>query len=342
MQTRSFARDVVAAAGVATSVVVVAVLGGLVSVASGQSRGGVEELASGLLERDGVRTVLVMHRGKVAAERYRRGFDRNRPHNLKSASKSLLSAGVGIALERGVLEDVDRPVVELLPSEVVEGVGPAARRVTLRHLLTMTAGLESTSGRDYGAWVSSASWLRAAFSRPVVAAPGERFIYSTGNTHLLSAALATASGRPTRELLQEELLDPLGATITAWDRGPEGYHFGGNNLAMSALDLARFGQLYLQRGRWEGRAVVPRAWVEESTRVHSEGWPERYGAYGYLWWIPWPEASDAFMAVGYGGQFLVVVPEHEAVVVVLSTHDGKGAAWDRTVVRDIRTLVTAL
>lgn len=275
---------------------------------------------------EGVRSVLVSRRGELVVEWYAGGD--SGPVNIKSASKSVLSALVGIAIERGHLEGVEQTVGELLPGET-DGLPQEARDLTVHHLLSMTTGLASTSGDHYGAWVSRQNWVRAALERPVQAPPGERFTYSTGNSHVLSAILTRATGRPTREFAREALLEPLGIRIHAWDRSPQGIDFGGNNMAMTPRDLLAFGGLYLAGGRSGGRQVVPEGWVRRSTSRQAEGWPDRYGAYGYLWWLPPGHQAGAFMAVGFGGQFLVVLPQSNTVVVVTSTPEAKGAQWDR-------------
>lgn len=276
----------------------------------------------------GARSLLVVRNGRVVADESFAGSGLNRrPHDVKSASKSLLSALVGIALERDDLPGLEVPVAELLPT-YGRGLAGAKRRITLAHLLSMSTGLASTSGEHYGAWVAAGDWTAAALDRPLAAAPGEEFIYSTGNTHLLSAVLTEATGRSTLEFAREVLFEPIGIEVASWQRSPEGFYFGGNNLRMSPRDLARFGQLFLQQGRWDGRQVVPADWVERSTRRHAVGWPDRYGAYGYLWWLP-DDPWGSFAAIGYGGQFLYVVPELRMLAVMTSTVASKGAAWDR-------------
>jgi CubicO group peptidase (beta-lactamase class C family) len=128
---------------------------------------------------------------------------------------------------------------------------------------------------------------------------------------------------------REHLAGALGIRIHAWERAPEGYSLGGNSLSMTPRDLARLGQLYLQEGEWNGRQVVPAEWVRRSTSRHAEGWPHRYGAYGYFWWLPPGDPWESFAAVGYGGQFLYVVPELDMLLVTTATLEGKGEAWDR-------------
>jgi CubicO group peptidase (beta-lactamase class C family) len=277
----------------------------------------------------GVRTLEVWTAEERILARRFRGAGAG-PHDVKSASKSVLSALVGIALERRLLSGLDAPLAELLPEAAATVEDPGKRAITLRHLLTMTAGLESTSGEGYGRWVAQRDWVRAALARPLVAPPGSRFEYSTGATHLIAAALARAAGRDLLAWAREVLFDPLGMSVAAWGRDPSGLRFGGNSFSLAPGELAALGRLYLARGRWGGERLLPEAWIEESTRPTAEGWPERYGAYGYLWWLPpFERERGAFLAAGYGGQFLLVAPASGAVVVVTSTHEGKGAAWDR-------------
>lgn len=280
----------------------------------------------------GVRTVHVWRGEERLAARAFRGAGFG-PHDIKSLSKSVLSALVGIALERGHLAGLDAPIAELLPEES-SGLEEERRRgITLRHLLTMTSGIGSTSGEHYGRWVASRDWVRAALGRPLEAPPGERFVYSTGSSHLLAAALTRAAGEDLLAWGRRVLFDPLGLEVAGWDRDPQGIRFGGNSFRTTPEALGRFGRLYAQAGRHRGAQLVPARWIEESTRAHAAGWPERYGAYGYFWWVPPFQAERAFLAAGYGGQFLLVVPERSLVAVVTSTHVGKGAAWDRELLR---------
>jgi CubicO group peptidase (beta-lactamase class C family) len=270
-----------------------------------------------------------MQGDRVVADESFAGSNLNdRPFDVKSASKSVLSALVGIAIERGRIDGLDATVGELLPA-YARGLDDARRAITLGDLLAMESGLASTSGEHYGAWVTTDDWTAAALARPFKSEPGSEFTYSTGNSHLVSAILTEATGKSTFELARESLFGPLGIEVAGWERSPEGYYFGGNSLRITPRDLARFGRLYLAKGRWEGRRLVPAEWVEVSTRRHSEGWPERYGAYGYSWWLPPDDPWDSFAAIGYGGQFLYVVPELDMLAVVTSTLEGKGEEWDR-------------
>jgi len=296
---------------------------------------GVDLEVTRLLDVAEVRSVVVAGADGVELQRYRTPSDSG-PHNIKSASKSLVALLAGIAIERGVVRGLDTPVSQLLPDyrDTIEGTPRAD--LTLGHLLTMTAGLESTSGDRYGAWVATDDWVRSALSRPVEAPPGERFVYSTGSTHVAAAALAEALGIDLAKWARTVLFEPLGIGEVRWSRSPTGRVFGGNNLAMRPADLARIGSLIVAGGRWRDRELVSGDWIDASARRHADGWPDRYGAYGIGWWLP---APGEMRAVGYGGQFRLVDRSLDRAVVVTATPEGKSPSWDRDVLGRMRALL---
>ena len=287
-----------------------------------------------MLELDGVMSVLVARNGRLLTEEYRRGGAPERLHNLKSASKSVLSAIAGLAIDRGHL-DPSLPIGDILGIEL-EGDKSA---ITTQHLLTMRSGLESTSFRNYGSWVASRNWVRSALSRELMYSPGERFRYSTGTTHLLSAVIAASTGRSTLDFAREHLFEPLGIQRVQWARDPQGIHFGGNNLSLTPRDMLRFGQLYLDRGLWGDEQIIPWEWVDRSTRPDPELVPSDWGGYGYLWWLRSDRERGAYNASGFGGQYIYVAPADDLVVVVTSTEVSKGRDWRRSLFGLIRSEV---
>lgn len=263
-------------------------------------------------------SLLVARNDTLLAERYWRGVTPHTDVNIKSASKSVLSALVGLALRDGHLDSLNQRVSEFFPEYFGPETDPRKREITLRHLLTMTSGLETASFRNYGRWVSSEDWVGWVLRQPVVAEPGTRMIYSTGSTHLLSVILSRVTGRSTREFAREVLFEPLGIDLGGWQRDPQGHDFGGNNMRLSPRELLRFGQLYLDGGRHDGRQVLPASWVRESLTTHTVN--PRFGQdYGYLWWIRELGGRRVPYAWGYGGQFVFLVPELDLVVVTTST-----------------------
>jgi CubicO group peptidase (beta-lactamase class C family) len=293
-----------------------------------------------------LRTLIIAREGVPVAERVFRGPGLDRPANIKSASKSVLATLAGIALERGVLRDPDQPIGPILGRAVPREADPRVRDITVRHLLSMRAGLERTSGANYGSWVASRNWLAYALTRPMEDEPGGRMIYSTGTSHILGAVLARASGRTLHQLARDWLGGPLGIAIPDWTRAPEGVHFGGNEMSLSPRALLAFAECWRNGGRHAGRQVVPAefhraAWTPQARSVWSGQ------MYGLGWWIANASGQQVFYAWGYGGQMAYVVPALALSVVMTSDPDvpranGQVNQLHALLVRDIMPAVRAL
>lgn len=271
--------------------------------------------AAGSLPR--MHSLLVSHRGQLVLERYYNGTRAGRLANIKSASKSIISALVGIAIDRGHLSGLDHEIGDIFPDLLVGEANAAKRAITVGDLLSMRSGLESTSSRNYGAWVLSNNWVRFALTRDLVSPPGGPMEYSTGNSHLLSAILTRVTGKNTRQFAQDQLAGPLGFTLARWPQDPQGIYFGGNDMLLTPRQMLAFGELYLNRGRGGGRQVVPDAWIETSTVALTRS-PISDQQYGYGWWVRDLGGHRTFYSWGYGGQFIFVVPDLELVVVATS------------------------
>jgi CubicO group peptidase (beta-lactamase class C family) len=267
-----------------------------------------------------LRSLLVQHRGRLAGERYFHGATRARRANIKSASKSLISALVGVAIAEGRIRGVDQPIAELLPDET-RGLDAAKRAITVGDLLSMRSGLEPTSFGNYGAWVSSRNWVRDALRRPMVASRGGPMLYSTGSSHLLSAILTRATGMSTYRYAETRLAQPLGIALRPWQRDPQGIYFGGNDMYLTPREMVKVGTLYLAGGVAPGgRRLLSRAWID-STAVPRTVSPWNGNRYGYGWWIRDSAGFRTLYAWGYGGQFIFVVPGLDLVVVTTSDPD---------------------
>ncbi len=268
-----------------------------------------------------LRSLLVLRDGQTLAERvFNGGPALDRPVNIKSASKSVMSALVGIAVARGVFTGVDQPVLPILRADAPANPDPRLARVTIGNLLSMKAGLERTSGEYYGRWVSSPNWVRFALSRPFVADPGTDMLYSTGSTHLLSAALTRASGRSTLANARDWLGEPLGITIPVWPADPQGIYFGGNEMRLSPRALARFGELYRLDGTVDGKRILPAGWVRTSWTPRATS-PWSGQDYGYGWFLTTMRGHPVRFAWGYGGQMVYVVPDLRLTIVMTSAAD---------------------
>lgn len=269
-----------------------------------------------------LRSVVVLRDGQeFVAERMNGGPGLDTPVNIKSASKSVMSALVGSAIGRGVLDGTDQRIAGVLARDFPPNPDPRLGQVTVGHLLSMQAGLERTSGPNYGRWVSSPNWVRYALSRPFEADPGGPMLYSTGSTHLLSAMLTRASGRSTHALAREWLAEPLGISIPPWPADPQGIYFGGNEMRMSPRALARFGELYRLDGVIEGRRVLPAGWVQESWTPRTVS-PWSGQRYGYGWFIAEMRGHPVRYGWGYGGQMIYVVPDLRLTVAMTSDAGG--------------------
>ncbi|HEX2187839.1 MAG TPA: serine hydrolase, partial [Longimicrobiaceae bacterium] len=267
-----------------------------------------------------LRSLLVARDVEILAERYFHGAAADRPANVKSVSKSIVSALVGIAVAEGRLEGPQQPIAPFFPEHLGRDADARKRAITIGHLLSMQSGLERTSGGNYGAWVGSRDWVRYALTRPMVEEPGGPMLYSTGNTHLLSAILTEATGRSTWAYARDVLAEPLEIRLPRWPTDPQGIYFGGNEMRLTPRAMVRFGELYRNGGRHEGRQVVPEAWVRASLEPRTRSrWSG--DAYGYGWFLTRVAGHPTFYAWGYGGQFIFVVPDLRLTVVTTSEAD---------------------
>jgi CubicO group peptidase (beta-lactamase class C family) len=262
-------------------------------------------------------SLLVSHRGRLVLEYYAPKQSATRLANIKSASKSIISTLVGIAIERKLIPGLDEPIVRWFP-ELRKDPDKRKQAITIENLLTMRSGLESTSGEHYGRWVTSRNWVRHALDRPMVSDPGTSMEYSTGTSHILSAILTKAARKSTHQLAAEVLAKPLGIALARWPRDPQGIYFGGNEMLMTPRQMATFGELYLNRGRAQGRQIVPSEWVEASCVPRTRSRWDRDREYGYGWWIQEFGGHRACFAWGFGGQYIFVFRDLDLVVAVTS------------------------
>ena len=290
-----------------------------------------------------LRSTLISHRGELIVEAYFNGARRNRTTNVKSVSKSVMSAIVGIAIDQGHIEGVDKPIADYYDEFLADAEEPAKRRITVGHLLSMQAGLETTSFYNYGAWVLSNDWRRFALEQPVRAEPGSRLLYSTGNTHLLSDIVTRTTGLSTLAFARQHLGQPLGFELASWPTDPQGIYFGGNNMELTPRQMLRFGQMYMNGGRFEDRQILRKEWVAASFTPRAESPREHGRYYGYGWWIRSTAGFETPFAWGYGGQFILLVPELDLVVVTTSSSEpGEGRrSHIRSLYRLLEDLVVA-
>lgn len=293
-----------------------------------------------------VRSILVVRDGVLAYERYWDGADAEDGHDVRSVTKSVVGALVGIAIEDGAIDSLDSTVGELLGDHLPPEADPRMAGVTVRHLLSMTSGLPADDTSIAGDPTlfdeinQAADPVRAVLGLPLVADPGVRWAYSNASSDLLAVIVADATGRSLLDYARERLFGPLGietddayeptvvgwpptpeqieryaASAVAWPTNAQGYHWGGAGLRLPARDLAKFGFLYLNEGRWDGRQIVPADFVRRSS-VRGDASTGSRDSYGWQWWIADGTEPPAYFARGYGGQVIEVVPSLDLVAVV--------------------------
>ncbi|WP_207099991.1 serine hydrolase domain-containing protein [Paracoccus shandongensis] len=271
---------------------------------------------------ENLRAIAVWHGGgEIAARGYGR-FTPDSPTNIKSASKSIVSALAGIAIDRGHLDGPGQPIAPILRDDLPPDPDPRLATLTLGHLLSMQAGLERQSGANYGAWVSSRNWVRAALAAPFTQDPGGRMQYSTASTHLVSAILTRVTDRTTLDLARDWLGAVPGFAIMGWERDPQGIYLGGNQMAMSTRSLLAFGAMYANGGRAGGRQVVPTDWIAQSWQARTASIFSGQG-YGYGWFIGQASGRPVRYGWGYGGQMIYVFPAagRQPAVAIAMTSD---------------------
>lgn len=264
--------------------------------------------------------VVVVRSGQLAFEYHRNGYDADTLVDFRSVTKSVTSTLVGIALERGDVDSVDGTVGELLPDRIPAGADPAVADLAMRDFLTMTSGLQWDTAGDWQMLLAAENWVENTLSQTIVAAPGEVFLYNTGGSHLIGVMLAETIGRPLEDYAEEHLFGPLGIRRGDWMRSPQGEVNGGAGLELLPADAAKIGQLLLAGGEWNGQRVLPEDYATLATTRQSDGQSITGGGvgvpYGFQWWVTDATGYEAFFALGYGGQYVYVVPALELVVVV--------------------------
>jgi len=277
------------------------------------------------IQRQGhnIDSVTVIRNGYLVADAAIYPYEQDTKHIIHSCTKSIVSALIGIAIEQGYIDGVQTPVLDFFPGRSAENIDENKKSMTLDDLLTMSSGLNCRDSYLYR-WSglnemrASSDWVQHMLDLPMAEAPGTRFEYCNGASFLLSAILTETTGMSAHEFADKYLFGPLGITDVIWPINPQGINIGWGELRMRPQDLAKIGYLYLRGGEWDGEQIIPSSWVEESTQKHISGTLE--DGYGYQWWV---DDSGIFMAVGYAGQFIFVVPEEELVVVFNSDLDDR-------------------
>ncbi len=294
----------------------------------GMSGALLEEAQARLEEQPYITSFIVMRHGVIVKEAYLHGKAALDSDAVHSSSKSILADVVGLAHQQGHLPDLDRPIAEIIPGYFDGVTDPRKLDITVRHLLTMTAGFRWVEDFTEYAIDDSDDWLQAIVDLPMVADPGTEFEYSTGQTHLASAVITAATGMSTCAYAHRFLLEPIGITAEHWGRDPQGIFHGGCNLYLTPRELLRFGLLHMQDGLWEGERILSQEWIRATERWHvdvEEGW-----GYGYWFWLTRILGHDVAIAWGYGGQLVYLVRDLDLVMLITTNTRDYAPDYDGT------------
>lgn len=280
-------------------------------------------LSNHLKSNAGVSAILVLRDSIVVFEYYGAGFNGENDFDIRSSSKSFISALVGIAFSKGLLNSLDQPVLSFFPEFDTTGIDPRKRLITIRHLLTMRAGFDYDEGSDYShLYTPTAQWAHVTLNLPLKFDPGSAFSYATPQTHLLAVILARASGTSAYGFAEASLFEPLGISVRNWYKDPNGYYYGGTGMSFTPRDFARLGFLYLRRGTIAGTALIPDSWIDASVEPRNQTGSTWGGLnsvnYGYQWWTGRTASDSLYMAAGYAGQFCFVIPQRSLLLVSTS------------------------
>ena len=264
---------------------------------------------------------LVVKNGYIVAEQYYSDeYNVDSIHRINSCTKSITSALYGIALEKGYLQSIDQHMLDFFPGNEIQNLSDQKKQITLEDLLTMSAGLEwyeleypyGDDRNTFRQWIDNGGGIQFVLDRPMVASPGYLYSYNTGASHVLSGILQKATGTRSDSFALNHLFGPLGIDQYYWPVDGSGIAYGGSSMRLTPRDMARFGYLYLKGGMWDDVQIIPEDWVEVSQQKHIERkYIEDY-YYGYHWWV---SDHNTYSAVGYAGQLITIIPEHDLVIV---------------------------
>jgi CubicO group peptidase (beta-lactamase class C family) len=265
-------------------------------------------------------SILILRHGKVIAEGWWNPYEPELKHTMYSTSKSFTSTAIGFAISEGRLA-LNNKVITFFPKDLPETISPNLAALTIKDLLTMSVGQHPDPTREIVS--HDTNWVKSFLATPIVYKPGTKFLYNTMATYMLSAIVQKVTGEKIIDYLKPRLLEPLKIEGIDWEADPRGINTGGWGLRLKTEDMAKFGQLYLQKGKWENRQILPAEWVEDATSFKIDQDPSASPAVkdtddwkqGYCYQF-WRCRYNAFRADGAYGQYIIVLPEHDAVVVI--------------------------
>ena len=273
-----------------------------------------------------IHSLLVIRDGAVVVDAYFYPYDGSTVHDLASVTKSIMTTLVAIAADQGKLK-LDQPIVSYFPNYTIANLDALKERITIRHLASMSSGLNCTQEDDEATlreMRDSPDWIRFTLDLKVIWEPGTTFVYCSPGMHLLSAILQHATGMTALEFARQNLFEPLGIHDVIWVTDPQGYNVGSEGIYLHPYDMAKIGYLWLNNGQWEGKQIVSQEWVNNSVKAQFETGEEGDDDYGYGWWVQTDDEPESYSASGRGGQRVIVVPAWNVIIATT----GGGFSFD--------------
>ncbi|MHA1374747.1 MAG: serine hydrolase domain-containing protein [Promethearchaeota archaeon] len=259
-----------------------------------------------------VDSIIVIRNGFIVTEWYEDHYDKNSLFEVYSVSKSVTSALIGIAIDKGYIESINELVIDFFPEKNISNLDAYKESMTIEHLLTMTTGLDWDEGQDiFNQWMASEDHVKFVLDRLMIHAPGLVWNYSTGASHLLTAILERTTNMSTLDFANKYLFGPLSIKDAFYIVDPQGVAYGGWGLMIKSRDMAKFGFLFHKKGIWEGKQIISSSWISLSTAAIIM--LTLNISYGYQWWI-YPN-HEHYQALGAGGQQIDVFYKKELIVV---------------------------
>ncbi|AXT18975.1 class C beta-lactamase-related serine hydrolase [Flavobacteriaceae bacterium AU392] len=261
-----------------------------------------------------IKSLLVNHNHKLIAEEYFKRYSSDSLDHVRSVTKSVIASLIGIAIDKGIIGGVDESISIYLSETSKE-----KEAIKIKHLLSMTSGLEwNENGRnsEYNKWVTSNNEFNYVLDKPIIHEPGSVWNYNSGGMHLLSAILTKASGMSTLQFAKKYLFSPIGITDLRWEQHADGFYNGGAGLELKPKDMMKFGELYINKGKFNRKRIISERFIKDATKQQQP--PNLFGSnegYGYGWWIGEGNGVSGFMAQGYGGQTILIVPKQKIIIV---------------------------
>lgn len=262
-------------------------------------------------------SLLIYKGNQLLLEKYYNGFNETKLANLKSVTKSITSLLVGIAIDKGMIKNENQKLIEIMPELFNKVSDDKKKEITIRHLLTMSAGFDwnNFGGKWRKGWDNSKEPNKYLIEKvPLINNPGEIWNYNSGLSHLLSGIIKKVTGENTIIFAKRNLFEPLDIKEIKWEKAPDGNERGNSELWLKPKDLAKIGLMMINEGKWKNKQIVSKQWIDKSTKKYFDGFPQ-IGGYGYQWHTRKFGRYNSYLAAGWGGQFLIVIPALDLVIV---------------------------